>query len=105
VRVWDTRQGTERFVLAGHREVITSVDFSSDGRRLLSSDSRGTIKLWDLETGVETLSLRGSIGYLVSARWSPDGVRVVAISNGKILTWDATIGYQLESNNGTRALP
>jgi WD40 repeat protein len=41
--------GSATFDLVGHRDVIQSLGFSSDGRYLLSSDILGTAKIWDVE--------------------------------------------------------
>ncbi len=105
VRLWDAASGQVQFVMAGHREVVTTVDFSPDSRRLLSADARGTIKLWDVATGIETLTLHGAVGQLAAAGWSPDGLRIVANSDGRILTWDAKAGYQMERSDEDAAEP
>ena len=48
--VWDVTTGAEEQKLVGHKESITSVLFSSDGKTLISGSLDGTVLLWDLTT-------------------------------------------------------
>jgi eukaryotic-like serine/threonine-protein kinase len=47
-------------VLRGHRGLITRVQFTRNGRALLSSSSDGTLRRWDIETGTATLLIEGT---------------------------------------------
>ena len=44
------RDGSSK-LLRGHRGLITHVEFTRDGRALLSSSSDGTLRRWDVESG------------------------------------------------------
>jgi WD40 repeat protein len=44
--LWDVGTGLVRAILRGHRDVVTSIVFSPDGRRLATSDWDGYVKLW-----------------------------------------------------------
>lgn len=48
IQLLETSTGRERRRLAGHRGPITALDFSADGRRLLSGCSDTTALVWDL---------------------------------------------------------
>jgi WD40 repeat protein len=48
---------TETWRLDGHKFSISSIEFSHDGTRLVSSDISGNIILWDLTTGKALVSL------------------------------------------------
>ncbi|GAA4785537.1 WD40 repeat domain-containing protein [Streptomyces ziwulingensis] len=60
VRVFDF-SGNLLHVFHGHEADVISVEWSHDGRELISSSDDGTIKRWSLETGrlVENLDLGG----------------------------------------------
>src|SRR5262245_49029156 len=49
----------EHTSLKGHRDCITSLAFSPDGRTLASASYDGTVKLWEVLTGQERVTLRG----------------------------------------------
>ncbi len=54
-----TLMDRNQVTLKGHSGAITSVAFSSDGKRLLSGSGDNTAKLWDLLTGKELMVYRG----------------------------------------------
>ena len=73
VRLWDVTTGTTKGTLGGHREDITSVAFSPDGRTLASSSRDYTVRLWDAISGHHKATLTGHTGVVRSVAFSPDG--------------------------------
>ena len=63
--------------LKGHTDVVTSVAFSPDGRRIVSGSFDSTVKVWDASSGQEILTLKGP-GSVDSVAFSPDGRRIVS---------------------------
>ncbi|MCO6454682.1 MAG: protein kinase [Pirellulaceae bacterium] len=90
ISLWNAADLTEVRRLWGHTGRVADLDFSSDGRRLISASGirdDGTVKIWDVATGLELLSLPG-IG---AARFSPDGQRVAAgVLPNQIRVYDST---------------
>jgi WD40 repeat protein len=52
LRVWTVGDPAPR-VLSGHAAPVGCVAVSPDGRRILSGDSSGALRLWDVDTGRE----------------------------------------------------
>jgi WD40 repeat protein len=49
LRLWDLKTAQELGRLKGHEAVVLSVTFAPDGKRALSGDRLGQIRLWDVE--------------------------------------------------------
>ncbi|MYG06775.1 WD40 repeat domain-containing protein [Candidatus Poribacteria bacterium] len=50
--VWDVQCRHKRYTLIGHKTQVGSIEFSSDGKRIVSSCRiYETVRLWDIETG------------------------------------------------------
>ena len=54
VKVWDATSGQEMLTLKGHTDVVMSVAFSPDGKRLASAGVDRMVKVWDATSGQET---------------------------------------------------
>jgi RNA polymerase sigma factor (sigma-70 family) len=73
-----------RFTLEGHRNFVTSVAYSPDGKTLASAGVNRTIKLWDVATGREKATFaRHSDAHPVP--YSTDLKAVVFSPDGKLL--------------------
>src|SRR5215510_14965362 len=114
----------KEIVFSRHDDVIPSVAFSPDGKRLASAgDNR--VKVTDLETGKELMSLKNSRGmHYFSAAYSPDGRTLAGAQStlktkssrrtgdtkvttyiyfGEVMVWDAQTGavkIRLDDDNG-----
>src|SRR5262249_53240542 len=78
--------------LKGHKNAVSSVAFSPDGKTLASGSGDKTIKLWDVATGKEMASLKGHTGYVFSVAFSPDGKTLASASGDKtVKLWDVAL--------------
>jgi WD40 repeat protein/DNA-binding SARP family transcriptional activator len=114
-RLWDTESGEELFRLfpapAQDRAAssqradeqarsdmpwVFGIDFSPDGRHLVTTSRAGTAEIWDAAIGQEQLSFVGHTGALFRASFSPDG-RTVATAgeDGTARIWDFSSGEEL----------
>jgi WD40 repeat protein len=95
--VWDTE--THRPLgakLKGHTDAIFEVDFSLDGKKVVTASADGTARIWDAGTGLPIGKPLKHDGMVVEARFSKDGKRVVTASMDKTArVWDATTGEQI----------
>lgn len=84
-----------KHTLIGHRGVVRSLVFSSDGKTLVSGGDGDRINLWDLET------LRIRQKFVVgrnrsrSVIFSPDGKMLASRGTEKIYCWEVTTGKQI----------
>jgi eukaryotic-like serine/threonine-protein kinase len=69
------RRGTAQLVLSGHERFVRAVDFTPDGKRLISSGADGLVVSWDLTRG-QGETWRGHVGETNCIAISPDGALV-----------------------------
>jgi WD40 repeat protein len=58
---------------AGHSGHVYAATFSPDGRRILSGDANGQVRLWDTKTAQELHCYRGHTKPISRLAFSPDG--------------------------------
>ncbi|ETO06153.1 hypothetical protein RFI_31243 [Reticulomyxa filosa] len=91
-------------VLQGHDEIVRSVRFSADCRKIVSASCDHTVRIWDVSSGKQLQIFRGHTGSVFTAKFSPDEHTVVSCSqDGTIRLWDVNTGTEimkLEKNFG-----
>jgi WD40 repeat protein/serine/threonine protein kinase len=116
IKVWDARkltsnntpvQPTRRvekyekepalLTLKGHRGAITSIHFSGDGKRLVTTGVDKTVRVWDLEYAGAAIRQLEQSGWAYIARFSPDGLLIVDVweYGRKVILWDAATGRRV----------
>lgn len=86
--VWDLVQHRVAKRMTGHKLAVWSVVFSPDGKRFMSSDSTGAVKVWSSESLSEERTLQHSM-WVRPLAMSPDGdVLAVGLGDGSIRLWD-----------------
>ena len=84
--------------LSGHlpASVIWSVDFSSDGTKLLSGAFDNTAIIWDVQTGNILHTLKGHQGGITNVAFNFDGsLAVTSSSDSTVKIWDVSTGENL----------
>ncbi|MFM6375544.1 MAG: WD40 repeat domain-containing protein, partial [Microcystis panniformis] len=77
------------------------VNFSPDGKTLVSGSYDNTIRLWNVETGQEIRTLTGHDRSVSSVNFSPDGKTLVSGSWDKtIKLWSNETGWDLDALMG-----
>ncbi|KAG1659389.1 hypothetical protein FOA52_004389 [Chlamydomonas sp. UWO 241] len=75
--------------MTGHQQLINQVQFSPDGRHILSASFDKSIKLWDGHKGTFLASFRSHVGPVYQVAWSSDSRMFVSGSKDSTLkVWD-----------------
>ena len=87
ILLWDIRGGGKKpekeFI--GHTTGVTSIDISADGRKLISADSEGLVKLWDMETETNVRTFLGHEGKVLRVAFLKDGNQAVSGGDDKMI--------------------
>lgn len=94
IRVWDVTERALRRLPFEHSKDVLSLQFSPDGKLLLSSSKDGTARLWRLSDGERLLSLAHE-KEVAAARFSPDGRWIATASRRVVTIWEAASGSAL----------
>ncbi len=82
IYIFDANSGEELLKIDRHTGMIWGVDWSPDGKRVVSGSTDDTTRIWDVGTGAELLTLSTPGDWVVDPAWSPDGqYLLVNISN------------------------
>lgn len=104
-QIWDIAKRKIRHLFEGHTQEIYSLDFSRDGKLIVSGSGDKTARIWDMETGackvlaiIEPESIDAGV---TSVAISPDGRWVAAGSLDMVVRiWDASTGALVERLRG-----
>lgn len=94
-----------RYLRDVHFHPIRCVQFSSDGRHLLTAAEDYTARVWDVKNLAQSHRLNAHMGYFVYGLFSPDSRMVYTASQGTLNLWDLQrqeVPFRLE--NGNRAV-
>ena len=83
ILVWDAQILAN--TLEGHADVVFSVSYSPDGKKIISGSWDGTLRIWDAQSGTLENVLRGHTDKVNTVRYSSDGAKIISGS------WDQTI--------------
>ena len=74
-----------------------AVDWSPDGRTIVSAGYQPDVLLWDARSGKLRRRLKGHRVWVQEAIFSPDGARIASADwDGVVLIWDARSGRRLQ---------
>lgn len=72
VRVYRVADGTLAYEITKHTDWVTSLQFSPDGKFLVTGDRGGALFLWDAATGRERGDLKGHTEQITAVSWRSD---------------------------------
>ena len=108
-KIWDIAKKRIRNVFDGHQQEVYSLDFSTDGRLIVSGSGDKTARIWDMVDGTSKVltindhdSLNNDAG-VTSVAISPNGQYVAAGSLDTVVRiWDVSTGQLVERLRGHR---
>ena len=87
--VWNIENGVSTTKLVGHDNLIRSVSFSADGRRIVTGSNDNTARVWHSRTGELLTTLRGHEAGVTKAYFTADGKNVTTVSLDKsVRVWN-----------------
>jgi WD40 repeat protein len=101
VMMWDVETGGIQRRQPGHDGQVDSVNFSLDGRLLLSGAADNSIMLWDAETLESVKRLSGHESGVTSAIFSADSSAILSASlDRSLILWDVASGQAIRRLQG-----
>jgi WD40 repeat protein/tRNA A-37 threonylcarbamoyl transferase component Bud32 len=97
VSIWNLAERGNPIRLEGHRDFITHVAFSPDGKQVVTSSFDEMVRVWDVAAAKETCSFHEEAAAL-SVAFSPDGLRIASGSE------DHTVKLWASPGNALRTL-
>jgi WD40 repeat protein len=96
--------GQRLYELAGHTDIVHSVQFSPDGARLATASQDGTARIWDLASRREIFKIPVGASENIAIAFSPDGKRLAATGIENTVTiWDTESSKELLTLRGHAA--
>lgn len=95
VEVYDGKNAKELNDLAPTDQPIGQMEFSQDGKKLLTTGIAGVVKLWNVAEGKADMDMAtlGAKHSIFSANLSPDATLMITSElNGKVGVWDVSTG-------------
>jgi WD40 repeat protein len=106
VYVLDLASGQIEHTFTGHKDIVSSLQFSPDGKLLLSGSNDSTARLYDLATDKTLHVCTGHKGSIRRIAFAPDGRQFVTASYDKTCRiWSAATGRPVAELKPFRAYP
>lgn len=103
ITFWDLKDGHTLKSLSDHPGEIVSLDFSPDGRRMVSATKNGKMRLWDTQTWKPISNFFQSGNRTWEAKFSHDGKRIASaggVGDHTISVWNGETGERIQRITG-----
>jgi WD40 repeat protein len=107
IKIWDTESREETLTLS-ERGPLTSVAFSPDGHRIVSSRQSAngsSLTVWDASSGGQVVTMEPGGVRIWCAAFSPDAARIASgDESGDVILWDSREGTRVKTFKGGSAV-
>jgi eukaryotic-like serine/threonine-protein kinase len=94
IRLHDVKTGKLIRTILGHSNMVTSVSFSGDDKRLLTASLDGTVREWLVETGVEVRKILGHKRGVYNAAYNPVTPDIATFGADGLKVWRKLDGIE-----------
>lgn len=78
INILNSENYSKKFELTGHNESIESINFSTDSKKIISSDKSGVIIIWNLSDGKQLVKIETN-EWVHNIKFSNSGNEIIAI--------------------------
>ena len=104
LKLYEADAAAEFRNIVGHTKLVTDINFSLDGRSMITASDDGTVKEWDLLSGMLIRKYKGHQSGVYAVVYHPNGKYVVSGSNDRtVIIWNAQTGAiekELQGHSG-----
>src|SRR5262249_52564704 len=95
IKLWDLATGQGRATYRGQGDWVERLDFSADGRTLVSASTRGReLKVWDVASAAQRTAVAVTARPLNDVKIAPDGRTLALAGDNGVVLWDLDAGEQ-----------
>jgi len=97
LQIWEIAKKRTRNIFREHTDAITDLDFSPNGRFLVSSSDDKTVRIWRMRDGFSKLLWDKDASIFYNVRFNPDGRYIAAGDGGGMLRiWNVQMSQLVE---------
>ena len=104
IKIWDIATGNEVMKFSFDSTIVSCLEFSPDGKQLVSGSYDEIIRLWNIANGREIRTFKGHIFEISFISFSPNGKYILSGSNDILdrtaRLWDCATGHEINVFNG-----
>jgi len=95
IRLCSSKTGKTIKILKGHRDDIYSIDYSPNGKFLVSVSEDNSIKIWNVRSGKAVKTFKEGRNHIESAVFSPDGMYLASadLASVKLYSIEGTSSF------------
>jgi WD40 repeat protein len=103
-KLWDAETGKFEGTLKGHSDEVNFLEFSPNGKQVITCSQDNDAMVWDAQTGELIHKLSGHTNAVHKASFSPSGKLIASVSaDSSVRLWNAEKGtflFSLKGHNG-----
>lgn len=103
LKLWEIDTGREVKEYIGHTDLITDIEFSADGRTVISTSRDHTIRFWDLFTGIQLKKLTNNTEAVYAASLNETGQQMLTGGADRVLRLWTTQGRLVRTFAGHKS--